>query len=282
CRHHIRRAALSGDRSARVAPPRAGTATDNVVVAPGPGVTEVSTALPQERSDDTRAGSARRRRPSRAAPAAAPPRRSPVENPTHLVTAPPPSERNTRPMSVIHVATTGSDTASGSADDPLRTIQRAAELATPGTTVVVHGGVYREWVRPPRGGRGEDRRIVFQAAEGEHVRITGSERVTGWERADGDVWRVTLPNGLFGERNPFAIEVAGDWLIRVPGEPAVHLGEVYLEGRSGYEVSSREAVADPDAVPLTTVDRWTGRPGHERDPEQVQQRWYAEVGEDAT
>lgn len=185
-------------------------------------------------------------------------------------------------MSVIHVATTGSDTASGSADDPLRTIQRAAELATPGTTVVVHGGVYREWVRPPRGGRGEDRRIVFQAAEGEHVRITGSERVTGWEREDGDVWRVTLPNGLFGERNPFAIEVAGDWLIREPGEPAVHLGEVYLEGRSGYEVSSREAVADPDAVPLTTVDRWTGRPGHERDPEQVQQRWYAEVGEDAT
>ena len=40
----------------------------------------------------------------------------------------------------LHVATTGSDHADGSEDRPLRTINRAAALAQPGDTVVVHGG----------------------------------------------------------------------------------------------------------------------------------------------
>ena len=35
---------------------------------------------------------------------------------------------------------------------PFKTIQRAAELLKPGQRVVVAGGVYREWVRPRRGG----------------------------------------------------------------------------------------------------------------------------------
>ncbi|HZA73576.1 MAG TPA: DUF1565 domain-containing protein, partial [Propionibacteriaceae bacterium] len=52
----------------------------------------------------------------------------------------------------LHVATTGSDHAEGSPDQPLRTISRAAALAEPGDTVVVHGGEYREWVKPQRGG----------------------------------------------------------------------------------------------------------------------------------
>ena len=41
--------------------------------------------------------------------------------------------------SVFHVATSGSDTAAGSAGDPFRTINRAAALAQAGDTVVVHG-----------------------------------------------------------------------------------------------------------------------------------------------
>jgi parallel beta-helix repeat protein len=44
----------------------------------------------------------------------------------------------------LYVATTGSDSHPGSASAPFRTIQRAASLATPGTTVHVAPGVYRE------------------------------------------------------------------------------------------------------------------------------------------
>src|SRR5919112_2070079 len=102
----------------------------------------------------------------------------------------------------LHVATTGSDSAEGSDDQPLRTIGRAAAIARPGDTVVVHGGEYREWVQPQRGGLSDRRRITYTAAPGERVVIKGSEPVTGWERVAGDVWTVAVPNTLFGRFNP--------------------------------------------------------------------------------
>src|SRR5919107_2924600 len=109
--------------------------------------------------------------------------------------------------SVFHVAKSGSDVADGSEDSPFRTINRAAAIAQPGDTVVVHGGEYREWVVPPRGGLSDQRRITYEAAAGEHVVIKGSERVTGWEPTGGTVWKATVANSLFGSFNPFAEEI---------------------------------------------------------------------------
>src|SRR3954447_5951392 len=95
---------------------------------------------------------------------------------------------------VIHVATAGSDTADGSEDSPFRTISRAAAIARPGDTVLVHGGEYREAGPPPRGGRRDRRRITYGPAAGEHVLVKGSEAVTGWELVDGTVWKASVPN----------------------------------------------------------------------------------------
>src|SRR3954463_13391944 len=115
--------------------------------------------------------------------------------------------------SVLHVATTGSDSADGSEADPFRTIGRAADLAQPGDTVRVHAGEYREWVVPQRGGLSDGRRITYEAAPGGHVGIKGSEQVTGWEQVDGPVWRVRVPNTVFGSFNPYAEEISGDWIV---------------------------------------------------------------------
>src|SRR5215203_3675432 len=151
---------------------------------------------------------------------------------------------------VFHVATTGSDTAAGSEDSPFRTINRAAAIAQPGDTVVVHGGEYREWVTPRHGGLSDRRRITYAAAAGERVVIKGSERVTGWEPAGGSVWKAAVPNSLFGAFNPFAEEIEGDWIVYPEKEsPRKHLGDVYLNGQSFYEVVSVEEVSDP---PLRT------------------------------
>src|SRR6266536_2128514 len=108
--------------------------------------------------------------------------------------------------SVLHVATSGSDDGDGTLERPFRTIGRAAAVARAGDTVVVHAGEYREWVKPRRGGLSDTRRITYQAAEGEHVVIKGSERVTGWQPEGGGVWKAVVPNALFGEFNPFAEE----------------------------------------------------------------------------
>jgi len=184
-------------------------------------------------------------------------------------------------MTTLHVATDGDDSEDGSASSPLRTISRAAELAQPGDTVTVHAGEYREWVRPRRGGLSGTRRITYQAAPGEHVVIKGSERVTGWGREQGTAWRVSVPNTLFGDWNPFAQEVAGDWLVEPKPPLRKHLGEVYLNGLSFYEASTHDEVTDPQ--PRTDItDHWTRTTDRVRNPGQTQLVWYAEVGEDTT
>ncbi|MET0426083.1 MAG: right-handed parallel beta-helix repeat-containing protein, partial [Actinoplanes sp.] len=181
---------------------------------------------------------------------------------------------------VLHVATDGSDTADGTAGRPFRTINRAAAVAVAGDTVVVHAGEYREWVKPRRGGLSDTRRITYEAAPGEHVVIKGSEPVTGWQRDGGPVWSVDVPNALFGDWNPFAEPVLGDWVVR-PTDVPKHLGDVYLNGRSFYEVSTRGEVDDPPQR-TEVLDDWTGRPDRVRDPEQTRLVWYAEVGDETT
>lgn len=182
-------------------------------------------------------------------------------------------------MNTYHVATDGDDTASGASTDPLRTIDRAAQLARPGDEVIVHEGEYREWVRPLRGGRSNTRRITYAAAAGERVVIKGSERVRGWEHQGGDVWRAEVPTGLFGSFNPFAEEVAGDWIVYAsPYEPRKHLGQVYLNGTGFTEVPGLDQVYRPPSAP-ESVDHWTGVQVPDRSTGHV---WHAQVGEHAT
>ncbi len=182
----------------------------------------------------------------------------------------------------LHVATTGSDHGDGTSERPFRTINRAGALARPGDTVVVHSGVYREWVQPRRGGLSDQRRITYTAAPGEHVVIKGSEPVTGWELVDGTVWTITVGNALFNTFNPFAEEIDGDWIVYAdPSGPKKHLGEVYLNGTSFYEVTSRDEVANP-VRRTEVVDDRTGVVDTIRDPDQTQLVWYAEVGDDQT
>jgi hypothetical protein len=195
--------------------------------------------------------------------------------------APEQGARGLEAMTILHVATDGSDFADGSEDRPFRTINRAAQLALPGDTVMVHAGEYREWVRPRRGGLSDQCRITYQAAPGEHVVVKGSERITGWEPDGGTVWRASVPNSLFGGYNPFAEELAGDWVVQPEAQPPKHLGDVYLNGLSFYEVGGRDELADPP-LRKEVVDHWTGVTDRVRNPEQTRLVWYAEVGDAST
>src|ERR1017187_2582695 len=104
----------------------------------------------------------------------------------------------------FHVKPNGNDANAGTQAAPFRTIQHAANVAQPGDVISVHEGVYRERISPPRGGDSDTKRIVYQVARGEKVLITGSEVVTNWMRAEGEVWKVTLPNSFFGGFNPYS------------------------------------------------------------------------------
>ncbi len=140
----------------------------------------------------------------------------------------------------IHVATTGNDSGRGEQASPLLTISKAASIAQPGDTVIVHGGTYREWVKPPRGGTSEDKRITYRAAQGEKAIIKGSQRITSWTQKEGSqVWKVELPNSFFGGYNPYALTLSGGWLNYGQWH---HRGDVYLNGEAFYEKQNAEEV----------------------------------------
>ena len=152
----------------------------------------------------------------------------------------------TIPAAEFHVATNGTDANRGTKSAPLRTIQRAADLAQPGDVVTVHAGTYRERINPPRGGTSDTQRIVYQAARGEPVQIKGSEVVKNWVKDQADVWKVTLPNSFFGGFNPYGDLIRGDWFDRRGRDH--HTGAVYLNGDWLTEAAKLEAVLAPQGT----------------------------------
>ncbi len=153
----------------------------------------------------------------------------------------------------FHVAVNGKDSNTGAQAEPLRTIQRAADLAQPGDVITVHEGVYRERINPPRGGRSDAKRIVYQASPGEKVEIKGSEVVKDWTKVQDDTWKVTLPNSFFGSFNPYRDLIRGDWFN--PKGREHHTGAVYLNG----EWLAEAAKFDEVLKPVGTTPLWFGR-----------------------
>ncbi len=154
-----------------------------------------------------------------------------------------------------YVAVNGDDGNDGSAAAPFKTISAAAAIAQPGDTVTVHEGIYREWINPPRGGESDAKRIVYQAAPGEQVVVTGAEVVTGWEKMEHDTWKVVLPNTFFGEYNPYADLIHGDWFT--PKDRPHHTGAVYLNGEWLIEAAKLDEVL----APAGTTPPWLSQRG---------------------
>lgn len=178
-----------------------------------------------------------------------------------------------------HVAKHGSDQGQGTLQAPFLTINKAASVAMPGDTVTVHEGEYREWVKPKYKGLSEQRRIIYQAAEGEKVVIKGSEHIKNWQHTEGNVWKTVVRNTIFGDFNPYLETVSGDWLVTI--EETKHLGDVYLNGLSFYEVSCYDQLFDP--LEQTEIkDLWTHEVVPVRNPKQTTYVWFADVSPDQT
>ena len=182
---------------------------------------------------------------------------------------------------IYHVAKNGSNQNIGTKEFPFLTIQRAADIALAGDTIIVHEGEYREWVRPRNGGRHDKCRITYEAAAGEHVVIKGSERITNWQHVEGTVWKAVIPNSFFGDENPYELELNGDWFVE-PTEPYIHRGEVYLNGKSFYEARYLEDVMNPKIRYISPYETWMMREEAILDPEQTIYQWHAEVDDDNT
>lgn len=89
----------------------------------------------------------------------------------------------------------GSDSNSGlSLASPFATIQRAANGAQAGDTILIRGGTYRETVSTPRSGVAANP-ITYASYNDEAVVLSAGDLVTGWTPAAGlgaDVWQASV------------------------------------------------------------------------------------------
>ena len=129
----------------------------------------------------------------------------------------------------------------GSKERPYQTIQAAADRAMPGDEVLVAPGIYRENVDPKHGGT-QKQRIVYRSEKPLAAVITGAEPLTGWKDECSGVWSARVSNQVFTERNPYTTLVSGDWFN---ASMIAHTGDVFLNGKSLYEVTDLEAVRHP-------------------------------------
>lgn len=155
---------------------------------------------------------------------------------------------------VYHVSiTNGSDQNIGSEKEPFKTISKAADVAIHGDRVIVHGGVYRECVKPRHGGHSELTRIIYEVAEGEKAIIKGSEEIKNWEKTEDGIWKTVLNNQMFGDYNPYSYRIDGDWFVR-PLEYPLHTGRVYFNGEGYPEAHGYDHLLNTPHTWLSTVD----------------------------
>ena len=102
-----------------------------------------------------------------------------------------------------------SDSNPGTQELPFKTINRAAQVLQPGERVIVGAGVYRECVRPARGGTDPEHMISYEAAPGAKPVIKGSEALkVKWVKSSStpgvkELWMTRLPPEIFEGYNPF-------------------------------------------------------------------------------
>lgn len=85
-------------------------------------------------------------------------------------------------------------------ETPFRTIQRAAEVAKAGDTVIIHRGTYREKVTPKNDGTATSP-IIFKAAPGEEVIISAFDEVSGFTHYNGRIYTADIGRNMGLDRN---------------------------------------------------------------------------------
>lgn len=157
----------------------------------------------------------------------------------------------------------------GSKELPFKKISYAAKSASAGDEILVAPGIYREEVNPYNGGKVREP-IVYKSTTPLGATITGADEIKDWQKYEGgaDVWFVSIPNSYFGDFNPYRELVYGDWLDT--NFPAAHLGDVFLNGKSLYEVRELEQVVNPTVYesswdPDFTIYTWYTLQDEEKD-----------------
>ncbi len=105
----------------------------------------------------------------------------------------------------FYIATTGNDANPGSLQQPFRTIQKCALVATPGTACFIRAGTYRETIRPTASGEA-GLPILFKPYNNEKVLISGTNIVNSWTPDSGSTYKAAVTWSLGAGNNQVFVD----------------------------------------------------------------------------
>jgi len=124
---------------------------------------------------------------------------------------------------------------------PLASLAKACEVAEPGETIVLRGGVYRETLRPKSDG------VTVRAMKGEKVTISGADLIEGWKREADLTWSAPLPSQpkrVLRDGQPwseFIYDQAARRIVVKNGDPRLHLFETVVR-EQGVDLGDKKDV----------------------------------------
>ena len=134
---------------------------------------------------------------------------------------------------------------------PLASLAKACEVAQPGETIVLRGGVYREILTPKNDG------VIVRSMKAEKVTISGADLIAGWKREVDGSWSAPLtvePRRVLRDGQPwsgFSYDRAARRIImKEGGDPRLHLLETVVR-KQGIDLAGKK---DTKMEGITVVD----------------------------
>jgi hypothetical protein len=136
---------------------------------------------------------------------------------------------------------------------PLASLAKACEIARPGETIVLRGGVYREVLAPKNDG------VTVCAMKGEKVTISGADLIEGWKRNVDGSWSANLatePKKLLRDGRPwneFSYDKAAKQImVKSGGDPRLHVFETVVR-KKGIDLIGKKDVKIEEIMVVDTL-----------------------------
>ena len=171
-----------------------------------------------------------------------------------------------------------SDSNPGTKGLPFKTISTpiGLDLLEPGDSLLIESGIYREEIRPKRGGAGPNERVFIGAAKGHHVVVSGADVFGRATSYSDSMWVVNdyFPLGFFGSGTTYERELIvadGRTLVPVFNFSDLRRGTFFVERRSESDARifiQPDIIQNPQTGPIIEISKrgslfkpgsaWTG------------------------
>ena len=138
---------------------------------------------------------------------------------------------------------------------PLASLAKACEIAQPGETIVLRGGIYREVLAPKHDG------VTIRAFKGEKVTISGADFIEGWKRELDGSWSAPLaaePKKLLRDGRPWSQfsydKAAGQIIVKSGRDPRLHVFETVLRNQ-GVNLTDQKNISIEGITVVNTLEK---------------------------